>query len=105
METDFAGIQFELFLEDIDQELCKQLPALKTVRTQRRLEGFRKMAQSAMMLGFSARAVIRRYIQATIALGHDPGTDPRFREILHSEQHELDRSRKLIDLARKMSET
>ncbi|UWR01127.1 DUF4123 domain-containing protein (plasmid) [Rhodobacteraceae bacterium S2214] len=102
---DLSHIRFELFLRGLNAKICAKMPALLQLADDKREAGVRKMALAAFDLGLKSETSITRYVQATLILGHGPEKDAQFADLIHSKQHELDRSRKILARAKHTSET
>lgn len=99
LHRDLAKIRYDLFLEQLDRRMCREIPDLAALPEKRRLAGLRRMADNARKLGLSEKLSVERYVISALLMGHPPEKDPRCRDILAQPLHGLDKSKRILSLA------
>jgi hypothetical protein len=102
-EGDMARVRHQLYLEGLDRKMCRKLPSLAELPAERRLSGLRRMAQSAAGVGLREVNSVERYVIACMLLNGDPSQDPRFEPAINSGLHDVDRSIRILHLAKQLT--
>lgn len=100
LHEDLAAAQLAVFCEDWSTRILKPVPPLQTFDKAERVSLVTRLVHQARQIGFRENKSVERYSIAAILHGAPPETDPRLVPILQSGQHELDRSRKLLEAVR-----
>ncbi len=101
---DAGKIRFSLFRTDLPDRMAKRFDALQKLDRPTRKSLFSQMIDDAVALRLTDERAIERYCLACLMLGGRPQDDPRFDAEIHSPQHELDRSRKILGRAQQIAE-
>ncbi|WP_415919326.1 DUF4123 domain-containing protein [Tateyamaria sp. SN6-1] len=99
LRTDMAPIRYEIFCEDLADQVAADIPPLAEVERNERRAVVRALADAARAIGLHLDKSVKRYVYAALMIGGQPETDARFEKIIASPRHELDRSRQILKLA------
>ena len=100
LHADLAPIRLEIFCEDLADRIATVIPQLADVPRAERRETITALVHAARRIDLRANKSVERYCYATLMIGQQPETDPRFAELLQSDRHELDRSRLMLKRAK-----
>lgn len=101
---DSGKVRFALFLVDLPHRMAKRFPALAALDPKTRKMLFDTLVDDALALQIQTEKGIEDFCLAGLLLGGSPAGDARFALFAKSPQHELDRTRKMLKLARTIAE-